>query len=99
MLPLQFPHSRGNCVIQALQDPRVGSARTLRLLGLPISIRQQLQEQGSPGLLQAGQEHSHSPSFPPAAVPSCCYVTQEGCASSSRLKERLASVAGLLASL
>lgn len=41
----------------------------------------------------------HSP--PPPSVPPSLrrYVTQEGCASSSRLKERLASAAGLLASL
>lgn len=72
----------------------------LQLLGLPSgSSEEQFREQGPPGRLRTGREHGRSPSFRPAAVPPRRYVTQAGCASSSRLKERLASAAGLLASL
>lgn len=72
----------------------------LWLLGLPSgSSEEQFWEQGLPGCLRTGREHGRSPSFCPAAVTPRRYVTQVGCASSSRLKERLASSAGLLASL
>lgn len=98
--PLPFPHSRRNCAIQALQDPGASSARMLRLLGLPSgSSEEHFWEQGPPGRLRTGREHGRSPSFRPAAMAPHIYVTQAGCASSSRLKERLASASGLLASL
>lgn len=87
-------------MIQALQDPGASSASMLQLLGLPSgSSEEHFWEQGPPGRLWTGREHSRSPSFRPAAFAPCRYVTQVGCASSSRLKERLPSTAGLLASL
>lgn len=97
--PLQFPCFWRNRVIQALQDPGAGSARMLWLLGLLISTWQR--QQGAP----PGAGTPGSPLGRPGArgqplVPHHCrYVTQEGCASSSRLKERFASAAGLPASL